>query len=60
MVRLCKKSDKTVLSPDIFAESRCYSSGCMAMHSGEIYQAQAARFIGEFIAGFARLTPHPC
>jgi len=28
------------------------------MHPGEIYQVQAARFIGEFTAGFARLTPH--
>jgi len=30
----------------------------MAMHSGEIYQAQAARFTGEFTAGFSGLTPH--
>jgi len=28
------------------------------MHSGEIYQAQAARFTGEFSAGFAGLTSH--
>ncbi|EBP2087338.1 hypothetical protein PH05_25210 [Salmonella enterica] len=30
----------------------------MAMHSGEIYQAQAARFSGRFAAGFTRQTPY--
>jgi len=54
----CNKPDKTGLSAGIFAESRCHSPGCMAMHSGEIYQAQAARFTGEFSAGFAGLTSH--
>ncbi|ENU8217643.1 hypothetical protein ACE2MW_005015 [Salmonella enterica] len=30
----------------------------MAMHSGEIYQAQAARFTGGFSAGFTRQAPY--
>nr|AEW43426.1 hypothetical protein [Salmonella enterica subsp. enterica serovar Typhimurium] len=30
----------------------------MAMHLGEIYLAQKARFSGEFTAGFTGLTPH--
>lgn len=30
----------------------------MAMHSGEIYQAQAARFTGCFSAGFTRQAPY--
>jgi len=41
-----------------FAEWRCHSPGCMAMQPGEIYQAQSARFAGEFTAGFTGLTPH--
>jgi hypothetical protein len=28
------------------------------MHSGEIYQAQAAQFSGGFAVGFTGLTPH--
>ncbi|EKP2119438.1 hypothetical protein OFY73_004827 [Salmonella enterica] len=57
-VRRCDKPDKTVLSAGILAESLCHSPGCMAMQFGEIYQAQAARFTGEFTAGFIGLTPH--
>ncbi|EKK1053469.1 hypothetical protein PJ953_004546 [Salmonella enterica subsp. enterica serovar Senftenberg] len=30
----------------------------MAMQPGENYQAQAARFTGEFSAGFTGLAPH--
>ncbi|EJF7168099.1 hypothetical protein M8440_005060 [Salmonella enterica] len=56
--RRCDKPGKTTLSAETCTESRCHSPGCMTMHSGEIYQAQAARFIGEFSAGFAGLTPH--
>ena len=41
----------------IYIESLSHSPGCMAMHSGEIYLAQAARFTGEFTAGFTGLTP---
>ncbi|ECY9928232.1 hypothetical protein F7786_23060 [Salmonella enterica subsp. enterica] len=58
MVRRCNKPDKTGLSAGIRAESRCHSLGCIAMQPGEIYQAQNARFSGEFTAGFAGLTPH--
>ncbi|EBH8909663.1 hypothetical protein EA116_26600 [Salmonella enterica subsp. enterica serovar Santiago] len=57
-VRRCNKPDKTGLLAGICAESRCHSPGCMIMHSGEIYQAQAAQFTGEFTAGFTGLTPH--
>ncbi|HAT1573528.1 TPA: hypothetical protein OUC24_004733 [Enterobacter hormaechei] len=57
-VRRCKKPDKTGLSAAIFAESLCHSSGCMAMQFGKIYRAQAARFTGEFTAGFTGLMPH--
>ncbi|MQK37646.1 hypothetical protein DWW26_23350 [Escherichia coli] len=57
-VRRCNKPDKTELSAQIPAESRCHSPGCMAMQSGEIYLAQAARVSWEFTAGFAGLTPH--
>lgn len=52
MVLRCNKPDKTGLLAGIFAESRGHSPGCMAMQPGEIYQAQAARFTGEFYAGF--------
>ena len=47
-----------VLYPVFIRENCCHSPGCMAMQPGEIYQAQAARFTGEFAAGFAGLTPH--
>ncbi|MBZ7828167.1 hypothetical protein FML56_29595 [Klebsiella grimontii] len=57
-VRRCNKPDKTGLSAQIPAERRCHPPGCMAMHLGEIYLAQKARFSGEFTAGFTRLTPH--
>ncbi|EAQ6881730.1 hypothetical protein D5929_24590 [Salmonella enterica subsp. enterica serovar Emek] len=57
-VRRCNKPDKTGLWAAIFAESRCHSPDCIAMQPGEIYQAQAARFAGEFTAGFTGLTPH--
>ena len=57
-VRRCNKPDKTGLSAGIFAESRCHSPGCIAMQPGKIYQAQSARFTGEFTAGFAGLTAH--
>ena len=57
-VRRCDKPDKTGISAQISAESRCHSPGCMAMQSGEIYLAQNARFSGEFTAGFTGLTPH--
>ncbi|EJC4746323.1 hypothetical protein M1B43_004552 [Salmonella enterica] len=57
-VRRCNKPDKTRLSAGIFAESLCHSSGCMAMQSGDIYRAQAARFTGEFTVGFTGLMPH--
>jgi hypothetical protein len=30
----------------------------MAMHLGEIYQAQAARFTGKFPAAFTERTPY--
>ncbi|EIX0285045.1 hypothetical protein MGU62_004532 [Salmonella enterica] len=56
--RRCNKPDKTRISAGICVESPCHSPGCMAMQSGEIYQAQAARFTGEFTAGFTGLTPH--
>jgi len=58
MVLRCNKPDKTRLSAGIFAESRSHSPGCMAMHLVEIYQAQGARFTGEFSAGFTGLAPH--
>ncbi|ECB3955402.1 hypothetical protein CQL54_23915 [Salmonella enterica subsp. enterica serovar Newport] len=58
MVLRCNKQDKRGLWAWIFAESRCHSPGCMAMQSGEIYQAQAARFTGEISAGFTGLAPH--
>ena len=58
MVRRCNKLDKTVLSAGIRAEIRYHSPGCIAMQPGEIYQAQNARFSGEFTAGFAGLMPH--
>ncbi|ECN1181533.1 MULTISPECIES: hypothetical protein [Bacteria] len=57
-VRRCNKPDKTGLSAGICAQSLIHSPGRMAMHSGEIFQAQAARFAGEFTAGFSGLTPH--
>jgi len=57
-VRRCDKPDKTGLLATIFAESQCHSPDCMAMQSGENYQAQAARFTREFTAGFTGLTPH--
>ncbi|EDK2434962.1 hypothetical protein CH046_23635 [Salmonella enterica subsp. enterica serovar Derby] len=56
-VRRCDKPHKTGISAQIPAESRCHSPGCMAMQSGEIYLAQAARFSWEFAAGFTGLTP---
>ncbi|EDR2509201.1 hypothetical protein EM07_004936 [Salmonella enterica subsp. enterica serovar Typhimurium] len=56
-VRRCNKPDKTGLSAEISAESRCHSPGCMAMQSGEIYQARNTWFAGEFTAGFTGLTP---
>jgi len=56
-VHRCDKPDKTGLSAGICAGSRCHSSGCMAMHLSEIYQAQNARFSGEFTAVFTGLTP---
>ncbi|HAS1298398.1 TPA: hypothetical protein I4D31_24695 [Enterobacter hormaechei] len=58
MVLRCNKPDKTGLSARIFAETRCYSPGCIAMQPGEIYQVQAARFAGELTAGFTGLMPH--
>lgn len=54
MDRRCNKPDKTGLSANICGESRCHSPVCMAMHSGEIYQAQAARFTGELTVFFFR------
>ncbi|EKI3715504.1 hypothetical protein PCV26_004539 [Salmonella enterica] len=57
--RRCNKPDKTGISAQITAESRCNSSGCMAMQPDEIYLAQNARFSGEFTAGFTGLTPLP-
>ncbi|EIE3280443.1 MULTISPECIES: hypothetical protein [Salmonella] len=57
-VRRCNKPDKTGISAQIPAESRCHSPGCMAMQPGEIYLAQNAWFSGEFAAGFTGLTPH--
>ncbi|TWV29178.1 hypothetical protein FRA07_11295 [Klebsiella quasipneumoniae subsp. similipneumoniae] len=57
-VRRYNKPDKTGISAQISAESRCHSPGCMAMQSGEIYQARNSRFVGEFTAGFTGLTPH--
>ncbi|PDN15075.1 hypothetical protein, partial [Salmonella enterica] len=58
MDRRCNKPDKTGLSANICGESRCHSPVCMAMHSGEIYQAQAARFTGELTVFFSGLTAH--
>ncbi|OAT56521.1 hypothetical protein M993_04788 [Obesumbacterium proteus ATCC 12841] len=58
MARRCNKPGKTELSSGICSESRCHSPECMAMHSGEIYLAQAARFTGEFTAGFTGLRPY--
>jgi len=52
------KPGKTRLLAGICTENRRHSPGCMAMQSGGIYQAQAARFTGEFTAGFAWLKPH--
>ncbi|XST02333.1 hypothetical protein ACNF0A_23055 (plasmid) [Enterobacter hormaechei] len=56
--RRCNKPDKTGLSAEICAEIRCHSPGCMAMQSGKIYQAQAARFSGGFAAVFTRQAPY--
>ncbi|EBX0847461.1 hypothetical protein DQ014_23670 [Salmonella enterica subsp. enterica serovar Bareilly] len=56
-VRRCNKPDKTGLSPQLPAESRCHSPGCMAMQSGEIYLAQTVWFTGAFTAGFTGLMP---
>jgi len=52
------KPVKTGAWTRIYIESMSHSRGCMAMQSREIYQAQNARFSGEFTAGFAGLTPH--
>ncbi|ELK8694091.1 hypothetical protein Q6P37_005143 [Salmonella enterica] len=52
----CDKPHKTGISAQIPAESRCHSPCCMAMQSGEIYLAQAARVSGEFTAVFTGLT----
>ncbi|EUC85064.1 hypothetical protein HMPREF1570_3296 [Klebsiella oxytoca KA-2] len=56
-VRHCNKPDKTWIPARNCAESRSHSPGCMAMHLRKIYLAQAARFTGEFTAGFTGLTP---
>ncbi|QFH50172.1 hypothetical protein FR819_13130 [Leclercia adecarboxylata] len=57
-VRRCNKPDKTPFSARIPAESWCHSPDCMVIWANEIYQAQAARFNGEFIANFTRLKRH--
>ncbi|EGF2049609.1 hypothetical protein IB428_004642 [Salmonella enterica] len=57
-VRRCNKPDKTGLSAQIHAESRCHSPGCIAMQSGEIYLAQNEWFSGKFTDVFTGLTPH--
>ncbi len=51
------KPVKTGAWTRIYIESMSHSRGCMAMQPREIYQAQNARFSGEFTAGFTGLTP---